>query len=59
MQKVICINNEGLELEFKVGEKYDVDRELETTYIVTNELGKKHTVFKTQFGPVEESGAAI
>jgi hypothetical protein len=55
MRKVICINNEGLELEFNVGEQYDVDREFETTYIVTNRLGNKHTVFKTQFEPVEEN----
>jgi hypothetical protein len=54
MQKVICINNQGLELEFNIGDQYDVDRELETTYIVTNRLGKKHTVFKTQFKPVED-----
>lgn len=59
MRKVICINNEGLELEFNEGEKYVVDREFETTYIVTNKLGKKHTVFKTQFGPDEESDAGI
>lgn len=59
MRKVICINNEGLELEFNVGEKYDVDRELETTYIVTNKLGKKHTVFKTHFEPDVESDTAI
>lgn len=59
MRKVICINNVGLELEFSAGEKYDVYREFETTYIVTNQLGKKHTVFKTHFKPVEESDAVI
>ena len=59
MRKVICINNKGLELEFNVGDKYDVDREFDTTYIVTNKLGKKHTVFKTHFQPYEESDAVI
>ncbi|ESU33500.1 hypothetical protein G3A_06160 [Bacillus sp. 17376] len=59
MRKVICINNEGLELEFNVGDKYEVDREFDTTYIVTNKLGKKHTVFKTHFVPVDESESAI
>ncbi|MBT2757438.1 hypothetical protein J7E71_16045 [Mesobacillus foraminis] len=55
MKKVICKNNEGFELEFNVGEEYEVERELDTTYIVINKLGNKHTVFKTNFEPVEES----
>ncbi|WP_079508891.1 hypothetical protein [Mesobacillus jeotgali] len=55
MKKVICINNEGLELEFNKGEEYEVDKELETTYIITNRLGKKHTVFKTNFEPAENA----
>ena len=59
MRKVICINNEGLEVEFNVGDQYEVDRELETTYIVTNRLGKKHTVFKTHFKPADDIEAAI
>jgi len=53
MKNVICINNEGLELEFDLGEEYEVERELDSTYIVINKLGKKHSVFKTQFEPVE------
>lgn len=52
MQKVICTNNEGIELEFNVGDEYEVERELETTYIVINKLGNKHSVFKKQFQPV-------
>lgn len=59
MRKVICTDNEGLELEFNIGDKYDIDREFDTTYIVTNKLGKKHTVFKTQFKPEEESDEVI
>ncbi|MBT2640443.1 MULTISPECIES: hypothetical protein [unclassified Bacillus (in: firmicutes)] len=59
MRKVKCINNEGLELEFNVGDQYEVDREFEATYIVTNKLGKKHTVFKTHFEHVEEADPAI
>lgn len=59
MRKVICIKNVGLELEFNVGDKYDVDREFDTTYIVTNKLGKKHTVFKTHFELDEETDAVI
>lgn len=59
MRKVICINNEGLEVAFNVGDEYDVDREFETTYIVTNRLGKKHTVFKTHFKPAEDIETAI
>lgn len=55
MKKVICTNNEGFELEFNVGEEYEVERELDTTYIVINKLGNKHTVFKINFEPVEES----
>lgn len=55
MKKVICINNEGVDLEFIVGEEYEVEREFDTTYIVTNRLGNKHTVFKTHFKSVEES----
>ncbi|WP_162990172.1 DUF7244 family protein [Mesobacillus foraminis] len=55
MKKVICTNNEGFELEFNVGEEYEVERELDTTYIVINKLGNKHTVFKTNFEPAEES----
>ncbi|WP_423408409.1 hypothetical protein AABM38_22645 [Heyndrickxia sp. MSNUG] len=53
MQKVICTNNEGIELEFDLGEEYPVERELDSTYIVINKLGKKHSVFKTHFEPVE------
>jgi hypothetical protein len=59
MKKVICKNNEGLEMEFTAGEIYEVEREFDTTYIVTNKLGKKHTVFKTQFKPDEEADASI
>ncbi|MBT2682287.1 hypothetical protein [Bacillus sp. ISL-37] len=59
MRKVICKNNEGLEMEFSVGEIYVVEREFDTTYIVTNKLGKKHTVFKTHFALVDESESAI
>ncbi|MBT2641519.1 hypothetical protein J7I80_04725 [Bacillus sp. ISL-41] len=59
MRKVICINNEGLEVEFNVGDQYNVDRELDMTYIVTNKQGKKHTVFKTHFELVEEADSAI
>lgn len=55
MKKVICKNNEGLELEFNVGDEYEVERELDTTYIVINNLGNKHSVFKTHFEPVEVS----
>jgi hypothetical protein len=55
MQKVICTNNEGIELEFNVGEEYEVERELDTTYIVINNLGNKHSVFKKQFEPVVEN----
>ncbi|NHM31997.1 hypothetical protein [Neobacillus terrae] len=55
MKKVICRNNEGNEFEFNVGEEYELDRELDTTYIVINKLGNKHTVFKTHFEPVEET----
>ncbi|MEH7443981.1 hypothetical protein V7201_16835 [Bacillus sp. JJ1122] len=53
MQKVICTNNEGIELEFDLDEEYPVERELDSTYIVINKLGKKHSVFKTHFEPVE------
>ncbi|MFT9599222.1 hypothetical protein [Mesobacillus sp.] len=59
MKKVICKNNEGLEMEFSVGDIYEVEREFDTTYIVTNKLGKKHTVFKTHFALVDESESAI
>lgn len=54
MKKVICTNNKGFEVEFNLGEEYQVERALDTTYIVINELGKKHTVFKTHFRPVKE-----
>jgi len=53
MKKVICINNEDIELEFDLGEEYQVERELDSTYIVINKLGKKHSVFKTHFEPGE------
>jgi hypothetical protein len=59
MRKVVCINNQGLEVEFIVGNQYDVDREFDTTYIVTNRLGKKHTVFKTHFKPAEDIEGTI
>ena len=55
MLKVMCTNNEGIELEFNVGEEYEVERELDTTYIVINKLGNKHSVFKKQFEPVTEN----
>lgn len=55
MKKVICTDNKGLELEFNLGEGYQVEKELDSTYIVLNEQGKKHTVFKTNFKPVEET----
>lgn len=55
MKKVICTDNKGAELEFNLKEEYEVEREFDTTYIVINELGKKHTVFKTHFEPVEEN----
>lgn len=54
MKKVICTNNDSYELEFNVGDEYQVERELETTYIVINKLGNKHSVFKTHFEPVVE-----
>ncbi|WML48646.1 hypothetical protein RCG23_00365 [Neobacillus sp. PS3-34] len=54
MKKVICTHNGGLEFEFDLGKEYQVARELDTTYIVINNFGNKHTVFKTQFEPFEE-----
>ncbi|MBT2691728.1 hypothetical protein [Bacillus sp. ISL-55] len=59
MRKVVCKNNEGLEMEFTVGDIYEVEREFDTTYIVTNKFGKKHSVFKTHFVPIAESESAI
>lgn len=58
MKKVICTENKGFEVEFNLGEEYQVERELDTTYIVINELGRKHTVFKTNFKPAEDSETA-
>ncbi|RSD28960.1 hypothetical protein [Mesobacillus subterraneus] len=54
MRKVICKNNNGIELEFNIDEEYEVEREFENTYTVINKLGKKHTVFKTHFEPNDE-----
>jgi hypothetical protein len=54
MKKVLCISNLGYEMEFRVGEEYEVEKELETTYILINKLGNKHTVFKNHFEPIEE-----
>ena len=59
MKKVICTNNEGLELEFDLGEDYEVEREFDTTYIVINKLGNKHSVFKTHFDRVEEDNESL
>jgi hypothetical protein len=54
MKKVLCKNNQGYEMEFRIGEEYEVDKELDTTYILINKLGNKHTVFKNHFEPAEE-----
>ncbi|KKK36810.1 hypothetical protein WQ57_17260 [Mesobacillus campisalis] len=56
MKKVLCTNNEGYEMEFVVGEEYEVEKELDTTYILINKLGNKHSVFKKDFEPVEDGG---
>ncbi|WP_053363308.1 hypothetical protein [Bacillus sp. FJAT-27251] len=53
MKKVLCTNNEGYEMEFVAGEEYEVEKELDTTYILINKLGNRHSVFKKDFEPVE------